>query len=84
MPVAQMEKTPGPQYFPGDRPEKEKAPNYTMGYRRNKGNQNPMKTKSSTPGNVGPGRYSTESCSDTSKQVTKPRWTLPKAPRGTI
>ena len=43
MPAPQIEKTPGPQYFPGDRPDKRKAPKFTMGVRRNKGAQDVLK-----------------------------------------
>ena len=55
-----------------------------MGYRRNKGNQNVLKVPTSTPGNVGPGRYVPEACSDPSNKKTMPRWSLPKAPRSTM
>lgn len=82
MPAPQIEKTPGPQYFPGDRPDKRQAPKFTMGVRRNKGAQDVLKNQTSTPGNVGPARYAPEACSDPSNRKTLPKWTLPKAPRG--
>jgi len=37
MPMQSLEKTPGPQYFPSERPEKKKLPKYTFGHRRDKG-----------------------------------------------
>lgn len=43
MPAQTMEKTPGPQYYPGDPLSKKVAAKYTMGYRRNKGSQNVLR-----------------------------------------
>jgi len=76
-----LEKNPGPQYYPGDRPEKKKASKYSFGYRRANGNSGGLKNLTATPGNVGPGRYVPESCSDPSQKKTAPKWTLPKAGR---
>lgn len=81
MPAQSLEKTPGPQYFPGDRPEKKKAPKHTFGYRRDKGAQNCLTNLISTPANVGPGRYMPEACVDPSTKKTLPKWTLPKGGR---
>jgi len=76
-----LEKNPGPQYYPGEKPNKKKAPKYSMGLRRNNGNQNGLQNQTATPGNVGPGRYVPESCVDPSNKKTAPKWTLPKAGR---
>jgi len=66
MPSHNLEKTPGPQYYPGDRPEKVKPAKYTFGYRRDKGTQNVLTNHISTPAAVGPGRYAPEKCVDPS------------------
>jgi len=74
-----LEQTPGPQYFPKERPENEKAPNYTFGFRR--GGAGALKNQTSTPGSVGPGRYVPEASANPSDKQNFPRWTLPKAGR---
>jgi hypothetical protein len=38
MPLTTVEKTPGPQYMPNDKPEIKKEPKYTFGFRRQGGN----------------------------------------------
>lgn len=81
MPAQNLEKTPGPQYLPGDRPEKRKSSKYSFGYRRNKGAQNCLTNPTSTPANVGPGRYLPEACNNPSTKKDFPKWTLPKAGR---
>ncbi len=81
MQQATLEKNPGPQYYPGDRPEKKKSSKYTFGHRRDKGAQNSLKVPTSTPGNVGPGRYVPEASANPSNKRNFPKWTLPKAGR---
>lgn len=75
-----LEHTPGPQYFPKEKPETKKEPNYTFGFRR-QGAGNPLKNQTSTPGSVGPGRYVPEASAHGSNHADFPRWTLPKAGR---
>jgi hypothetical protein len=72
-----LEQTPGPQYLPNDKPEIVIEPKYTFGYRRGGG----LKTQTSTPASVGPGRYVPEASSNPSQKQDFPRWTLPKAGR---
>ncbi len=61
-----LEQTPGPQYYPKEKPEVKKAPNYTFGFRR--GGQGGLKNQTSTPGSVGPGRYVPEASSNPSSK----------------
>ena len=70
-----LEQNPGPQYFPKDKPELVKEPQYTFGYRRGGG----LKNETATPASVGPGRYAPEFSANTSSKKNFPRWTLPKA-----
>ena len=63
--------------MPKDKPEIEKSPHYTFGFRRGGG----LKNQTSSPNSVGPGRYVPEACADPSNKETSPRWTLPKAGR---
>mmetsp|Transcript_39905 Transcript_39905/g.29440 ORF Transcript_39905/g.29440 Transcript_39905/m.29440 type:complete len:91 (+) Transcript_39905:413-685(+) len=74
-----LEQTPGPQYYPKERPEVPKAPNFTFGYRR--GGTGALKNQTSTPNSVGPGRYVPEASANPSTKQNLPRWTLPKAGR---
>ena len=74
-----LEHTPGPQYYPKERPEVQKEPSYTFGFRR--GGQGGLKNQTSTPGSVGPGRYVPEASMNPSAKQNFPRWTLPKAGR---
>ena len=77
MQLNSLETTPGPQYLPKDRPEFEKQPLYTFGYRRGGG----LKIQTATPASVGPGRYVPEASSNPSTKLDFPRWTLPKGGR---
>ena len=61
MPMASLEKTPGPQYYPGDRQDKKKSSKYTFGYRRNQAGS-ALKNNTATPNVVGPGKYVPEAC----------------------
>jgi hypothetical protein len=74
-----LEQTPGPQYYPKERPEVVKEPVYSFGHRR--GGTGALKNKTSTPNSVGPGRYVPEASSNPSNKKDFPRWTLPKAGR---
>ncbi len=74
-----LESTPGPQYFPKDKPEFQKQPAFTFGFRR--GGTGALKNQTSTPGSVGPGRYVPEHSALPSSKQNFPRWTLPKAGR---
>ena len=74
-----LEQTPGPQYFPKERPEVQKQPLYTFGFRRGGGGA--LKNQTSTPNSVGPGRYVPEASANPSTKQDYPRWTLPKAGR---
>ena len=74
-----LEQTPGPQYFPKERPEVKKEPLYTFGYRR--GGTGALKNQTSTPNSVGPGRYIPEASANPSNKQNFPRWTLPKGGR---
>jgi len=74
-----LESTPGPQYYPKDKPEYQKQPNYTFGFRR--GGAGALKNQTSTPGSVGPGRYVPEASANPSGKTDYPKWTLPKAGR---
>jgi len=74
-----LESTPGPQYFPKDKPEFVKLPAFTFGFRR--GGAGALKNQTSTPGSVGPGRYVPEASALPSDKTNFPRWTLPKAGR---
>ena len=80
MPMASLEKTPGPQYYPGDRQDKKKSSKYTFGYRRNQAGS-ALKNNTATPNVVGPGKYVPEACALPSTKKNLPKWTLPKAPR---
>jgi len=73
-----LEQNPGPQYFPGDKPELKRAALYTFGFRRGDGG---LKNHTSTPASVGPGRYVPEAAANPSAKQNMPRWTLPKAGR---
>lgn len=73
-----LEQNPGPQYFPGDRPEFKRAALYTFGYRRGVAG---LINQTATPGAVGPGRYVPEASALPSGKQNMPRWTLPKAGR---
>lgn len=68
---------PGPQYYPKEKPVYKVSEKYSLGQRRG----NALKTKTSTPNSVGPGRYFPEACSNPSEIANLPRWTLPKAGR---
>lgn len=81
MPTNTFEKTPGPQYMPGDKPNRKVAEKFTFGYRRSKGDQDSLVNKVSTTKSVGPGRYVPESCVNPSTRKDYPKWTLPKAGR---
>jgi len=81
MPVNTFEKTPGPQYFPGDKPNKKTSQKYTFGFRRTQGAQDSLVNKTSTTKSVGPGRYVPEASSNPSTKKDFPKWTLPKAGR---
>lgn len=74
-----LEQTPGPQYYPKERPEYKSTEKYTFGFRR--GGTGALKNQISTPGAVGPGRYVPEASSNPSTKTDFPRWTLPKAGR---
>jgi len=63
---------PGPQYMVTSRPEFEKLPEYTFGYRRGV----MLKNDISTPGAVGPGRYVPEASVNPSTKLDFPRWTM--------
>lgn len=79
MQVNCLEQTPGPQYYPKERPEVVKAPNYTFGFRR--GGTGALKNQTGTPNAVCPGRYVPEACANPSTKQDFPKWTLPKAGR---
>ena len=74
-----LEQTPGPQYYPKERPEVPLAAKYTFGFRRGAGGA--LKNMTSTPNSVGPGRYVPEASANPSNKTDFPRWTLPKAGR---
>lgn len=74
-----LEQTPGPQYYPKDRPEVKKAAQYSFGFRR--GGTGALKNQTSTPNSVGPARYVPEASANPSNKKNFPRWTLPKAGR---
>lgn len=82
MPSNTFEKTPGPQYFPQEKPSSRQSEKYTFGYRRSNGTQDSLINKVSTTKAVGPGRYVPESCINPSTKKDYPKWTLPKAGRG--
>lgn len=75
-----LEKNPGPQYYPGQKPNQKKQPKYTFGHRRKNGGD-VLSNQTSTPGNVGPGRYSPQDAINPSTKSNFPKWTLPKAGR---
>lgn len=77
MQMSNFESSPGPQYMPKDKPELEKSPNYTFGFRRG----NALKQQTSSPNSVGPGRYVPEASANPSTISNLPKWTLPKAGR---
>ena len=79
MPLSSLEQTPGPQYYPKDKPEQKNLPKYTFGYRRE--GQGGLKNSTATPNSVGPGRYVPELSANPSTKQDNPRWTLPKAGR---
>lgn len=74
-----LEQTPGPQYYPKERPEVKASEKFTFGFRR--GGTGALKNQTSTPGSVGPGRYVPEASANPSTKTDFPRWTLPKAGR---
>lgn len=75
-----MDNTPGPQYFPKDKPELRRAAKYTFGYKRNA--DGGLMNKTSTPASVGPARYAPELQNKNASNIKKlPQWTLPKAGR---
>ena len=76
-----FEKTPGPQYFPQEKPNMKTSEKYSFGYRRTKGAQDSLINKASTTKSVGPGRYVPESWVNPSTRKDYPKWTLPKAGR---
>eukprot|EP00352_Strombidinopsis_acuminata_P005645 CAMPEP_0176349214 /NCGR_PEP_ID=MMETSP0126-20121128/8484_1 /TAXON_ID=141414 ORGANISM="Strombidinopsis acuminatum, Strain SPMC142" /NCGR_SAMPLE_ID=MMETSP0126 /ASSEMBLY_ACC=CAM_ASM_000229 /LENGTH=224 /DNA_ID=CAMNT_0017698467 /DNA_START=27 /DNA_END=701 /DNA_ORIENTATION=+ len=78
MQINYNEANPGPQYYPREKLEYKKAPNYTFGFKRG---ANGLKNQTSTPASVGPGRYAPEHSVNPSTREDKPRWTLPKAGR---
>ena len=82
MPANTFEKTPGPQYMPGDKPNKKQSQKFTFGFRRSKGDQDSLVNKVSTTKAVGPGRYVPEASINPSTKKDFPKWTLPKAGRG--
>ena len=81
MPVNSFERMPGPQYLPKDRPEKQVAPKFTFGFRRNKGGQDSLVNQVSTTKSVGPGRYMPEMSMNPSTKGNSPKWSLSKAGR---
>ncbi len=54
VPLNPQEKTPGPQYFPGIKPEVKSPPQYTMAPARRE-EKNILLNQVSTPLNIGPG-----------------------------
>ena len=77
-----LELNPGPSnYEPKDKPEIEKAPKYTFGFRRFSGTQNHLVCNSATPIMVGPGRYVPEAGMSHNNRLDFPRWSLPKEGR---
>jgi hypothetical protein len=64
--------------LPKEKPVYKTSEKQTFGYRRGAG---ALKNLSSTPNNVGPGRYFPEACANPSEIANLPRWTLPKAGR---
>lgn len=66
MPPPEIQGTPGPQYFPPQRPEVKTAPKFTLGARRTNPSGSVLENQTSTPGIVGPGRYAPENSSYTS------------------
>ena len=83
MPVASFSKTPGPDYEVGQKPNSRESQKYSFGFRRTKGAQDSLINKTSTTKTVGPGRYVPEACPNPSNRKDYPKWTLPKAGRGT-
>lgn len=82
MPVNTFQKTPGPDYNIGERPESKSSQKYSFGYRRTKGAQDSLINKTSTTKTVGPGRYVPEASANPSSKKDFPKWTMPKAGRG--
>jgi hypothetical protein len=76
MPPPDIQGTPGPQYYPGIKPEVPSAPKYTLGARRTNQGGSAIENKVSTPALVGPGRYVPESCSYPSKHKNSSKWTF--------
>lgn len=76
-----FEKSPGPGYDPKLQAHKKKMPNYTFGFRRQKGGQGTLINQTSTTRTVGPGRYVPEASMNTGNKKNNPRWTLSKAGR---
>lgn len=73
--------TPGPEYYPGLRPEIPKQPEYSLYARRAVKGQDPLIALNSTSEIVGPGSYHPEKSSNTSDKQNKPHWSIPKGPR---
>jgi len=83
MPLSSLEQTPGPQYYPKDKPEVRNTEKFSFGYRR-EGAGDPLKNKTATPNSVGPGRYAPELSANPSTKKDEPKWTLPKAGRPAV
>ena len=75
MPPPSVDGPPGPQYYPGLRPEVKKAPQYTLGARRTHGGS-ALKNQISTPSLVGPGRYVPERSALTSVHRNPSQWSI--------
>jgi len=75
-----LEQTPGPQYYPKEKPTFKSTEKYSFGFKRDVGGG--LINKTACPASVGPGRYVPEASANPSQHVNKPRWTLPKAGRG--
>ena len=67
MPFDKKEKTPGPQYFPGQKPEVKKPPSYSLGAKRELKGESPLVLCISTPNAIGPARYMPEHSAYTSQ-----------------
>ena len=81
MPLNTIEKTPGPQYFPHEKPTQDRPPKYSFGFRRDVKGSSVLQNLTATPGSVGPGRYVPEASSNPSNKHNFSKWTLPKAGR---
>ena len=82
MAASNVEQNPGPaQYQPKDKPEFQKAALYTFGFRRGGGANDCLKLQTSTPLQVGPGRYVPEAAVNPSTKKDFPKWSMPKQGR---